>query len=173
QVKKITGIPLLLKEYNNGWYTGWYLLFQPASAEDTLIRLDLNQLRVFALDRITGIRVVKKEPKIRKAADFQPADYFNASLGVFRSSTMKAETIRIEVLKSSWMFNYLLKYPIHASQQLSEEQEDSAVFQYKLEIEQELENFLIRYAAEMRILAPEKLKISIQNQLQETLHKHV
>lgn len=173
QMKKITGIPLLLKEYNNGWYTGWYLLFQPASVEDSPIRLDLNQLRVFALDRITGIKVVKREPKIRKTEDFQPADYFKASLGVFRSSTMKAETIRIEVLKSSWMFNYLIKYPIHASQQVSEGQEDSAIFHYKLEIEQELENFLIRYAAEMRILAPEKLKTSIQTQLQETLHKHV
>jgi predicted DNA-binding transcriptional regulator YafY len=93
-------------------------------------------------------------------------------LGIFRSESQQAETLRISINKASWMFNYLLKYPIHASQQLIEENEEQNIFQYKLEIEQELENFLIRYAAEMTILAPQKLKQVIQDQLQETLKKH-
>ncbi len=171
QVKKSTGIPLLLKEYNNGWYTGWYILFQPASAFDSIIRLDLSQLRIFALDRISTIRIVKTETNIRSAENFQPSDYFKNTLGIFRSESQKAETIRIAVKKSSWLFNYLLKYPIHASQQIFEENSEAFVFQFTLEIEQELENYLIRYAAEMTILAPQKLKDSIQKQIQETLEK--
>jgi predicted DNA-binding transcriptional regulator YafY len=172
QVKKITGVPLLLKEYNNGWYTGWYVLFQPATPDESVIRMDLSHLRVFALDRISDIRIVKKETNLRRADHFNPADYFKNTLGIFRSESQQAETLRISINKASWMFNYLLKYPIHASQQLIEENEEQNIFQYKLEIEQELENFLIRYAAEMTILAPQKLKQVIQDQLQETLKKH-
>ncbi len=173
QIKKMTGVPLLLKEYNNGWYTGWYLLFQPASRQETVIKLDLNQLRVFALDRIKEIKIIQNEPKIRKSPDFQPTDFFKESLGVFRSEKRKAEIVRIWVGKTNWIFNYLLKYPIHTSQLVKDENEKGAVFQYKLEIEQELVNFLMQYASEMTILAPEKLKNSIQKQLQISLEKYV
>ena len=63
--------------------------------------------------------------------------------------------------KHSWMLNYIEKYPIHASQQIIPDNEISVLVQLKLEIDQEVENFFLRFAQEIRVLEPEKLVESI------------
>ncbi len=151
KVKTITGLPLLIKEYNNGWYTGWYVVFQEISDSQTTISLD--KLRLFALDRIESLRLSQTPHKIRIHPDFQPSDFFKNNLGLFRG-TGAAERIVIQVREDSWIKEYVTKYPIHPSQKSV----DALHIELLLEINQELENFLLRYSTELQVVEPDHLR---------------
>lgn len=162
KAKTLTCLPLLIKEYNNGWYTGWYLLFQEISAGETKISVD--KLRLFALDRIGSIRLSTAPLKTRIHPCFQPSDYFKHSLGLFRG-VREAEKITFRVQQNSWIKEYLPKYPIHPSQIQVEEQ----LFELTLEINQDVENFLFRYATELQVIEPAYLKEQLQKNLKKAL----
>jgi len=151
KVKTVTGLPLLIKEYNNGWYTGWYVVFQEISDSQTTISLD--KLRLFALDRIESLRLSQTPHKIRIHPDFQPSDFFKNNLGLFRG-TGAAERIVIQVREDSWIKEYVTKYPIHPSQKSV----DALHIELLLEINQELENFLLRYSTELQVVEPDHLR---------------
>ena len=160
--KTLTCLPLLIKEYNNGWYTGWYLLFQEISEGETKISLD--KLRLFALDRIGSLRLSTASHKTRINPSFQPSNYFKHSLGLFRGAR-EAEKITLRVQDDSWIKEYLPKYPIHPSQIQIDEQ----LFELTLEINQDVENFLFRYATELQVIEPVYLKEQLQKNLQKAL----
>jgi predicted DNA-binding transcriptional regulator YafY len=151
KAKTITGLPLLIKEYNNGWYTGWYVLFQEVT--DLHTRISLDNLRLFALDRIESLRLSQATHKIRINPSFQPSDFFKTSLGLFRGPS-PAKKICISVQKDSWIKEYLVKYPIHPSQIFIE----PLLVELTLEINPDLENFLLRYATELQVIEPSILR---------------
>ncbi len=162
KTKSVTGLPLLIKEYNNGWYTGWYLLFQEVIENVTKISLD--QLRLFALDRMESVRLSQSNLKTRIHPNFQPSDFFKHSLGLFRG-TSAAEKITLQVNPESWIKEYLPKYPIHTSQK----QIDMHTYELHLEINQDLENFLFRYATELQVIEPIQLRIKLKENLKKAL----
>jgi predicted DNA-binding transcriptional regulator YafY len=171
--KQILGLPVLLKEYNNGWYTGWYVLFQPMEPGETQLKLDIDQLQLFALDRIVEIMPVKQQPRVRIHPEFRPANYFKNCLGLFRSKSLQAQGIQCLISKDSWMLNYIEKYPIHGSQQIIPKNDSSVTIQLKLEIDQEVENFFIRFAQEIRVLEPENLVGKIKSGLERSLANYI
>jgi hypothetical protein len=160
--KSITGLPLLIKEYNNGWYTGWYLLFQEVA--ESLTKISLDKLRIFALDRMEAVGLSRSNLKTRIHPDFQPSDFFKNSLGLFRG-TSAAEKITLQVKPDSWIKEYLPKYPIHTSQK----QIDTHTYELYLEINQDLENFLFSYATELQVIEPIHLRIKLQENLKKAL----
>ena len=162
RAKTLTCLPLLIKEYNNGWYTGWYLLFQEISAGE--IKISLDKLRLFALDRIGSLRLSTAPLKTRIHPSFQPSDYFKHSLGLFRGAR-EAEKITLRVQDDSWIKEYLPKYPIHPSQIQIDEQ----LFELTIEINQDVENFLFRYATELQVIEPIYLKEQLQKNLKKAL----
>jgi predicted DNA-binding transcriptional regulator YafY len=155
--KQICGLPVLLKEYNNGWYTGWYVLFQPVEKDQIHVHVSLDSLQLFALDRISQVSTVNPQPRLRIHPDFQPAAYFKHTLGLFRSKSQQPSKIICQMAKDSWMLNYIEKYPIHESQQIFTKSESSIHVHLDLEIDQEVVNFFFRYAQEIRVLEPVKL----------------
>jgi predicted DNA-binding transcriptional regulator YafY len=162
KAKNLTGLPLLIKEYNNGWYTGWYLLFQEILDKETKISLD--ELRLFALDRLVDVRKSTKPYKARIHPAFQPTVYFKHILGLFRGK-MAAEIIVLRVNEDSWINEYLIKYPIHPSQK----KRDENSIEVNLEITQELENFLLRYSTELQVIEPPILRETIRKKLETAL----
>jgi len=170
--KQALGLPVLLKEYNNGWYTGWYVLFQPMVPGETQLKLDIDQLQLFALDRIVQINSVPEQPRVRIHPEFRPADYFKNCLGLFRSNNLQAQVIQCLISKDSWMLNYIEKYPIHASQQIIPENESSVRIQLKLEIDQEVENFFLRFAQEIRVIEPHTLVEQIKSGLERGISSY-
>jgi predicted DNA-binding transcriptional regulator YafY len=155
--KQTLGLPVLLKEYNNGWYTGWYVLFQPVDKDLSQVHVTLESLQLYALDRIVQINVVNQQPRLRIHPDFQPAHYFKNTLGLFRSKSQKANRIACQLAKNSWMLNYIEKYPIHESQAITVEPNQTVSIQLNLEIDQEVIHFFLRYAQEIRVLEPVEL----------------
>ena len=71
------------------------------------------------------------------------------------------------------MLNYIEKYPIHASQEIISENDSSVRIQLKLEIDQEVENFFIRFAQEIRVLEPENLVEQIKSGLERSLANYI
>ena len=163
--KQILGFPVLLKEYNNGWYTGWYVLFQPVDKSETHLQIALDKLQLFALDRIVHVIPAQEQPRVRIHPDFRPTDYFKDCLGLFRSKSLQANPIRCQLAKDSWMLNYIEKYPIHASQEIMPTYDAAVVVNLHLEIDQEVENFFLRYAQEIRVLEPKELVDQIKKGL--------
>lgn len=162
KAKNLTGLPLLIKEYNNGWYTGWYLLFQEILDKETKISLD--ELRLYALDRLVDVRKSTKPYKARIHPAFQPTTYFKQTLGLFRGKTA-AEIIVLRINEDSWINEYLIKYPIHPSQK----KRDENSIEVSLEINQELENFLLRYSTELQVIEPTILRETIRKNLETAL----
>ena len=162
KAKNLTGLPLLIKEYNNGWYTGWYLLFQEILDKETKISLD--ELRLYALDRLVDVRKSTKPYKARIHPAFQPTTYFKQTLGLFRGKTA-AEIIVLRINEDSWINEYLIKYPIHPSQK----KRDENSIEVSLEINQELENFLLRYSTELQVIEPTILRETIRKKLETAL----
>ncbi len=170
--KQTLGLPVLLKEYNNGWYTGWYVLFQPVEKGATQIKVDIDQLQLYALDRIVQVSNVQDQPRVRIHPEFRPTDYFKNCLGLFRSKSLKSQPIRCRINKDNWMLNYIEKYPIHASQEILPENESSVRVQLNVEIDQEVENFFLRFAKEIRVLEPESLVEKIKQGMEKGIENY-
>lgn len=165
-LKKSTCLPLMVKEYNNGWYTGWYVLLYQISDLSKVIKLDLDHVILYALDRIISIQPIASQPTIRIPYGFNPADYFKNMIGIYRNGrtngAIKVQRIVIRVQKSSWMSNYIQKYPIHDSQTIIDNTENEVVIEFQLEINQELINFLFRYSKELEIIEPSKQILGLE-----------
>ncbi len=168
-LKKIKALPLMIKEYNNGWYTGWYLLFYPIVGDSKLIRPQVSDLWCFALDRIVDISTVKESYQIRISDDFNPMSYFENMLGVFRdnSGEQKKQKIVIQIHKESWLRLYIEKYPIHYSQQIVDQSEELFLVELNLELTKDFENFIFQYLDEIKIIQPLELNLVIKERLQK------
>lgn len=164
--KKMKALPLMIKEYNNGWYTGWYLLFYPVKDSISLIRPRIEELWCFALDRVVGIYEVKEKFQIRIPTNFNPSAYFNTTFGIFRKESFhaKLDPIVLEIAADSWLRLYLEKYPIHQSQTIASV-ENKVLVNLQVEVNTDLENFILQYIDEIRIVGPTHLKIAIAGRL--------
>jgi predicted DNA-binding transcriptional regulator YafY len=176
-----TLMPLLLKEYttNNYFISGWYVLANELDAEEPpkKVEIRLNKLRVFALDRIKHIELLETKVKMVYAKDFDPNDYFKHALGVFRQNLKNQflqpekvviQTVKKEEPKQSWIYHYLKKYPIHPSMKIIEDDGNNFLkLQFNLEIDQELEDFLFKYARDIEVVSPKELRDEIMKMLNE------
>lgn len=167
-LKKLKALPLMIKEYNNGWYTGWYVLFYPILGNSHLIRPQVSDLWCFALDRIVDISTCKESYQIRIANDLNPASYFENMLGVFRnqSGIQKKQKVVIEIQHESWLRLYVEKYPIHFSQNIFNQDKNVFLVELYLELTKDFENFLLQYIDEIKIVEPAELKLAIKERLQ-------
>lgn len=159
------GLPLMIKEYNNGWYTGWYLLFYRVEEMTGLIRPRLEDCWIYALDRIESIQELGPA-KIRIPMGFNPADFFKDVLGIFRNThgaaPIQKERLLLKISpEASWLGQYIKKYPIHESQVM-----DGLSVGLHMEINQELEGFLMRFANEIQVLEPAVLRDKMQRRLE-------
>ncbi len=169
-------LPVLIKEYNSGWYTGWYLLALPIKADQSFYLANLNDLIVYALDRIEGIKKSDLEPKIKINKSFNPHEYFDHVFGIIRNNlgqnnSPKVEKVQIETTDENWIFDYILKYPIHHSQHIIKKDDKNKYLKFSIDIEvdTELENYLFKHSAELRVIKPINLRDRIIERLNRSL----
>ena len=148
----------MVKEYNNGWYTGWYLLGFPVTETNRKITLDIKPLRLLALDGIKEVVPLDLRLEIVVAKGFNPSDYFQNSMGIIRSNLkvdLKPEVIILETIKGSWIYDYIKEYPIHKSQHIIEDdiQKRKLKFKIKVEVDDDLKRFLMKYSDEIKVYA--------------------
>jgi hypothetical protein len=122
KIKTMLGLPLMIKEYNNGWYTGWYLLIHEITGTEALIEPQINGLRLLALDRIESVQEFKTSAKVKLDSSFNPPDYFKYSFGIIRNNLgnpdLKHQRVIIKLEAGNWIHSYLEKYPLHFTQKI-------------------------------------------------------
>lgn len=149
-------LPLLVKEYHNGWYTGWYVLGHPLSDGDQTITLDIKPLRMLALDGIKEVIPIAKKLKLRIPKGFNPSDYFKNSMGIIRSNLkgeLNPEPIEFETVEGSWIYDYLKEYPVHPSQEILFDAPEKRVLKIRLtvEVDDDLKQFLLKYSEQIKV----------------------
>ena len=178
KTKKIRLLPLLLKEYSNGWISGWYLLAYEMTDNKPFRWADLTELKIFALDRLERIRAIEDYFVPDPPKGYNPSDYFKDSLGVNRNNLNKpdlaAERIILRNVKGSWIYPYLNTYPIHTSQKIIKN--DPALKQLdielNIEIDSEFKSLLIKYSRELMVVSPVSLKDEIRLGLIDALSNY-
>lgn len=154
EVKKHIISPIMLKEYDNLWY----LIGKKDSK---------NNVTTFALDRITNFQVLTDD--IETEIKFNADEYFNHAFGIFVPDG-KVENVILEFEK--WRGNYLLKAPIHRTQEFIKEEKDKMYFKFQVIPYHELHAKILSYGQHVKVIEPESLKKEIKNLLEETLKNY-
>jgi len=142
-------IPLLLKEYRNRWY---------------LISFSLAKKKVitFGLDRISDLELT--EDYFLDNIEFNPDLYFKHSIGI-TSFDEKPEIIIFKIDKIGG--KYLESQPIHQSQKIIKAGKKRNTYQLKVLLSEELKRFFLSYGNQIEVIAPQKLRDTIKNEITE------
>lgn len=145
--------PYLIKEYKYRWY---------------LIGLnDLkNELRTYALDRIWEIEEIKEE---YIPATFNPEEYFRNSFGVIAPT---GEPPKIIMELSRHQAQYIITQPLHHSQVLEAEKDQSMVFSLRLHPTIEFIQWILSMGSEILIHEPDNLRKKVIIEYQNALRRN-
>lgn len=147
--------PCLLKEYRNRWFI---LGFKDSQKEPLLL----------ALDRIQRLETRQNEPYTEGVLD---ASFFDNLIGVSKNSGMRPVKVVFFVDKKTTP--YILTKPLHASQNIEEEQENGTVLSIKVLWNFELERELLGFGESIEVLLPLRLRETIKSRLEKAANWYV
>ena len=167
---------MMLREYTNGWINGWYLLSVEIDGTPKQLNLKLSKIMVFGLDRITAVKQLDYNPEVIFEEGFNPADYFKNTMGISRSNLdniVENKRVVLETItkESIWIYDYLKKYPFHPTQNILEDNREMKYLKFSIQVEEnrELEQFLLKYATDIRVVNPRNIKLKIEGMLRDGL----
>lgn len=141
--------PLALRECQGRWY---------------LIGQEEGQIKTYGLDRISLLEEIKG--KFLEPADFDPESYFQDYFGVLKPENVRP--VAIELSFSIRQGRYIQSYPLHHSQQLISEDANSMRFSLFLCITYDFEMALLSFNTELKVIAPEQLRLRMHDLCQKT-----
>jgi predicted DNA-binding transcriptional regulator YafY len=140
--------PYLLKEYRNRWY----LVGHSSRAENII---------VLALDRMNNIEQSKS--KYISSETFNSSDFFKYSIGITQVHSMQPEEVILSFTPLQAQF--VLSQPLHHSQEVILESGEEVRIRFKVYLTQELIMLILSYGAEVKVIAPEALKVKIRESI--------
>ena len=122
----------------------WYMLAK---------NVEKSEMRTYALDRVSSLAITgthfNPDPSINVA------NYYSNCIGVY-ADDQKLDTVVLKV--SEFQAKYLRTLPLHSSQQEME----SCVFKYRVDITPEFINEIMKMGKEATVLQPESLRNEIK-----------
>jgi predicted DNA-binding transcriptional regulator YafY len=146
--------PLLIKQFKGQWY----LLCN---------KIEANEIRTYALDRIIQVDIKKK--KFKPSQAFDAEDYFKHCFGIITPTEGKPEAVLFTM--NDWQANYITSYPLHQSQKIINQSTDKTMFEITVFITYDLVMELLSYGDEIVIHSPKSLKKQIENIHKNSLKK--
>lgn len=147
----LTVFPYLLKEYRNRWF----LIGEKASNK-------APQVNIFALDRIHA--VASSTTPFKKCVDFDPAHYFDDTIGVTRLISDKPRRVVIKIDRDQ--APYVESKPFHKSQKVELRFRDGSIqLSLKVVINNELERLILGYGSHAEVIAPPEFRTRIARNL--------
>ncbi len=141
QPEALTVYPYLLKEYRNRWF-----LIGEKSANR------VPKVNIFALDRILSVALAPECP-FRKCVDFDPAHFFDDTIGVTRNISDRARRVVINI--DSDQAPYVESKPFHKSQTVERRFSDGGIqVSLKVVINFELERLILGYGCHAEVVSP-------------------
>jgi predicted DNA-binding transcriptional regulator YafY len=146
--------PYLLKEYKHRWYL---IAYAPAK----------KGFATYALDRIHAINLLDNNFIIDST--FDPLRFFKYAFGI----TKVDDDFSNVVLKFSLsQKGYLITQPLHASQRLISEDDNSFTLQLQVYITYELIERVLSYGEDVVVIEPEELKKTVYKRLLKALEQY-
>lgn len=130
--------PYMLKEYQNRWY----VVGKPEN---------MQEFRTFGIDRISELHILKNS---FKRSDENPAEFFDHVVGLTWHS-FEIEKVRFQVFKPD--DKYIKTLPIHYSQQIVAETDDSTTFEILVVINYELVQRFLMLGSACKVESPASL----------------
>lgn len=123
----------------------------------------LNEIRIYALDRIQSITTTNTKFKLPKS--FKADVYFENAYGIVVHPKIPACEVKIKVFGKSR--NYIQTLPLHHSQKEVESNTEYSIFQYYIAPTKDFIQEILSYGNEIEVLSPE----SFRNEIAETINK--
>ncbi|MES2837570.1 MAG: WYL domain-containing protein [Bacteroidota bacterium] len=151
ETKEYSVEPYLLKEYRNRWYL---ICFNETK----------NDFVTFGLDRISDLKIEAK--KYLRKKDFDPDVFFKYSIGITEYDAKPQKV----VLSFSPVLGKLIKTnPMHSSQKIVLENETELRVSLDVLLTIELQNLILGFGNNVKVLEPVKLKNDVQEQIKKML----
>ena len=144
--------PYALKEFKNRWYV---------MAND----LKDNQVKSFALDRLSDLEITKK--RFLPTKEFHVNEYFRFCFGIIGPNEEKPE----EVLLSFEPFQgkYIKTLPLHDSQVILKDNEDELLVKLTLFITHDFKMELLSMGNNVKVIKPESLIEDLKKSYKDAL----
>lgn len=140
--------PYLLKEYRNRWF----LICEKAANRSP-------NVNILALDRIHSVKVCRDIP-FKKCVDFDPAHFFDDTVGVTRRITDKARRVVIKVDRDQ--APYVETKPFHRSQKVEQYFGDGSIqLSLNVVLNHELVRMILGFGGHVEVIAPPELRNEI------------
>jgi len=146
--------PYALKLFHQRWYL--------------LARNDEDQMRIYALDRMTMVELTADT--FVMPADFSPQAYFSEYYGVLTDETTPMAHVLIRTHK--WMPNYLRTLPLHHSQRELTSTPDYTDFSYDIRPTSDFLGELLRHSEGIEVLEPLELRERMRQMIADTLKRY-
>jgi predicted DNA-binding transcriptional regulator YafY len=121
-----------------------------------------EDIRLFALDRITGIRLLDETFNI--PADYNPEDFMKSSFGVF-----KGKVTHVRIRFSPDAAGYIREKTWHETQVLTDQDDGSLIFSADVEGTDEIRFWVMSWGSKAEVLEPESLRQEILIETQTML----
>ena len=144
--------PYYLKQYNKRWFLiGW--------------NEALGFMANFALDRIKGI---ENADVAYKPTDVNWFDYFEEMIGVSKDTRTEPKQVKLWVSAAQWP--YIRTKPLHgATQHLVQLDEKGAIITIEVYLNYELEQQILSFGENMKVIEPVELKERIKKRLDNAI----
>ena len=153
-----TAEPYFVKEYKNRWYV---------IARDTG---DL-QVKTFALERIVSdIKLISASASFDTPRDVKPKTYFKDSFGIFKLTGSKCEEIELSFKPLKGKF--IKSQPLHSSQKIIVDSVKELRIILSIQITHDFIMELLSHGSEVKVIAPESLKIRLIEEYKKSLNQY-
>ena len=142
--------PYCLKMFKQRWYV---LVYAP----------DIDQMRIYSLDRIHAIEPTKE--KYQLPDDFDAEAYFKDAYG---TADLNYEPVEVKISISAKQAPYLRTLPLHVSQEEIETNEEYSVFRYFIIPSYDFKQELYKYGSDVEVLAPESMRKEFAEDAEKT-----
>lgn len=147
--------PYYLKQFNGRWFLIGY-------------SSNINKLSLFAFDRIVSIENSHTEFIHNTEYDFN--EYFDDMIGVTKPDGAVIEKVVLWVSTQRWP--YVETKPLHGSQKVISKDADGVLIQIEVYINRELEQLILSFGKDLKVLEPICLRNRIISHINEGLQNY-
>lgn len=147
--------PYYLKQFNGRWFLVGF-------------SSNIEKLSLFAFDRIVSIENERVDYIPNSEYDFN--EYFDDMIGVTKPDGASIEKVKIWCSAQRWP--YVETKPLHGSQKVVSQDENGVTIQIEVYINRELEQLILSFGKDVKVLEPISLKNSVVSQIEGNLQNY-
>lgn len=147
--------PYYLKQFNGRWFL--------IGHSD-----NIGKLSVFAFDRIVSTKSNNRDYIPNTTYNFN--EYFDDMIGVSKPNEASLEVVHLWISAQRWP--YVETKPLHGSQRVVSKDENGVTIQIEVYLNRELEQLVLSFGKDVKVLSPRILQEKIHSNIMENLSNY-